>query len=54
MHLRCTAIAACMTLSLMLGQLEARAQQAGDATTYTQQTFYDWFNKYKEIGRAHV
>ena len=33
---------------LLWGQTGAWAQQSGDATQYTQQTFYDWFAKYKD------
>src|SRR5215470_714796 len=41
-----TVLAAC---GLMWGQANVWAQaQSGDVTTYTQQTFYDWFNKYKD------
>ncbi len=32
---------------LLWGQTGVWAQQ-GDPTTYTQQTFYEWFNKYKD------
>ena len=39
-------LAAC---GLLAGQTGAWAQaQSGDATTYTQQTFYDWVSKYKD------
>ncbi len=36
-----------MAFGLLWGQAGAWAQQSGDPTQYTQQTFYDWFAKYK-------
>lgn len=35
-------------LALLLWQPGAWAQQIPDVTQYTQQTFYDWYNKYKD------
>src|SRR5205814_5445854 len=37
-----------VAFGLLWGQTGAWAQQSGDATQYTQQTFYDWFTKYKD------
>jgi hypothetical protein len=44
---RFTMLSVFAAFGLLWVQTGAWAQQ-GDATTYTQQTFYDWFNKYKD------
>jgi hypothetical protein len=36
----------------LLGAAGGAGAQGGDPTTYTQQTFYDWFAKYKDAQPA--